>query len=69
MQLQAEIILNTTGNYINWRYKFKNAFFEEFLLIFRMNCLFQRGGLGEHCKLPRPGSQSIFRFYIALNYF
>jgi len=38
-----------------------------------MNCLFQRGGLGEHCKLPQQGprripeNQSIFRFYLASN--
>jgi len=25
MQLQAKIILNAIGNYINWRYKFRIA--------------------------------------------
>jgi len=73
MQLQAQIVLNTTGNYINWRYKFKIAFFRSIFVNILSECLFQRGSLGERCKLPQrgpgrsPRSQSIFRFYLASN--
>jgi len=57
MQLyKHNLFFNAIENYINWRYKFRMAFFGAFLYLFLIKyCSFQQGGLGERCKLPQWG--------------